>query len=109
MQAVLEEHEPGQFVVKLHGELDMATEPMLTDMAREVLSREGIGKLEVDLSGLQFLDSTGVRALLQLRRAAEHRGVTLEVTRPRDQVAEVLRVAAVDRLLGVPTSRDPQH
>ena len=82
MHAVLEEHEPGQFVVKLHGELDMATEPVLTDMVQEVLSREGVGKLEVDLSGLQFLDSTGVRALLQIRRATEDRGVTLEVTRP---------------------------
>ena len=34
MHAVLEEHEPGQFVVKLHGELDMATEPVLTDMVQ---------------------------------------------------------------------------
>ena len=57
MQAVLEEHEPGQFVVKLQGELDMATEPVLSDMIREVLSREQVGKLKIDLAGLQFLDS----------------------------------------------------
>jgi anti-sigma B factor antagonist len=108
MQAVLEEHEPGQFVVKLQGELDMATEPVLSDMIREVLSREQVGKLKIDLAGLQFLDSTGVRALLQIRRAAENRGVNLEITHPREHVAEVLRVAAVDRLLGVATGGEPR-
>lgn len=66
-------------------------------------------RLVVDLAGVPFLDSSGVRALLLARRAAEQHGAAFMVRHPRGLVARVLRVAGVDQLLGIvePDSPSP--
>jgi anti-sigma B factor antagonist len=89
--------------MSLDGDLDMATAPVLADAVTRLMADGAVGQLLVDLAEVRFLDSSGVRALLQARRAAEERGVTFMVSRPGEFVVEVLRMAAVDHLLGIDT------
>lgn len=49
------------------GELDIATAPALEERALAALGR---GPVVLDLSGLDFIDSTGVKMLLDMREAA---------------------------------------
>jgi anti-anti-sigma factor len=61
----------GAVVVRLIGELDLVSEPVLADALEQADGRP----LRVDLSELAFMDSTGLRALLGLQR--EHTDVKL--------------------------------
>ena len=66
--------------LKLIGELDMATARQLTE-AFEVLPT-GPYHLVVDVSELTFIDSTGVKAMLQGKAFLQVQGLTMVVTRP---------------------------
>lgn len=60
------------FVLALHGELDLAGEDDLRFACQRAL-RAGHPEIVVDLGALEYIDSTGLMALLGLRRdALEH-------------------------------------
>jgi anti-anti-sigma factor len=101
VQVIVEEQAPGRFVMSLAGDLDLATEPVLTDAVAGLLAGARVEQLLVDLAEVRFLDSSGVRALLQARRAATEHGAGFAVGRPGEVVARVLQMAGVDQLLGV--------
>jgi anti-anti-sigma factor len=68
---VASENADGTIVLRLAGELDLVSEPVLADALAQ-----GDGQpLRIDLSELAFMDSTGLRALLSLQR--EHGDVKL--------------------------------
>ena len=76
-------------VLALAGELDVAT---VVD-AEEAL--EGVApehRLVVDLRGLRFMDSTGVRLLMTLDLRARREGWTLVVVQGSGVVAELVRL-----------------
>lgn len=66
--------------VALRGELDLASAPSLERSLLEV-ERHAPRRLVIDLHGLQFLDSTGLRMLLAANTRAQQRGGEL-VLRP---------------------------
>jgi anti-sigma B factor antagonist len=67
----------GRTVLRLCGELDMATRPTLTKVLHE-LQHGGSQEIVVDLRGLSFLDSMGLSALLEAHAAGQdgHRTVS---------------------------------
>lgn len=81
-------------VVRPEGELDMATAPELDGQISE-LHGSGFGHVVVDLAGLTFMDSSGLRLLLQHSKAAENNGKRFSLL-PGEQVVErVFDVAGV--------------
>jgi anti-anti-sigma factor len=61
-------------LVKLLGELDLASAPELRSQLRPL-----DGDLEVDLAGLTFLDSSGMNALVDVHRDRDARGHRLVI------------------------------
>ncbi|MGV9806545.1 STAS domain-containing protein [Micromonospora chersina] len=96
----------GRLVLSPVGDLDMAGTPAFDRVLDGVLDRPGLLEIVVDLGGAAFLDSTGVAALLRGAAEAVGRGATLRVTDPQPLVARVLRITAVDALLGWTDGRD---
>ena len=80
------------------GELDIAT----VDKLRAEVDRmrdSGFSKLVVDLRGVRFLDSTGLRLVLELDQAATDAGHELQIIRGSDVVQRIFEVTQVsDRL-----------
>ena len=85
----------GQRVLFLAGELDLANAAELRERLR-TLERED---LMVDLSGVAFMDSTGLAALLQARLAAQRHGALLRVRGSNCQTRELLERTGVLALL----------
>ena len=77
----------GQLIVS--GDMDLATAPVLQRAAAKL----GGGSLALDLSGVAFIDSTGLHLLVDLRRA--HGRLRLVGSSP-----------AVDKLLAITDTRD---
>ena len=84
----------GQVVVALRGELDVLDAASLAAALAEVAAREPV--IIVDLAGLEFIDSSGVAALVLVRKQARHAGGDLLLAAPK---AQVMRFLTVTRLV----------
>ena len=80
---------PGTSGLRLAGDLDFSTVPQLTEAAREFPAGED---LQLDLTELILVDSTGLHALLGLARTRENRLLILV-----DPPASVMLIAAIDQ------------
>lgn len=90
----------GSVVVRLQGELDMATAPLLSRALDTALdARPNI--LALDLRDLTFVDSTGIRVLITACRRAGGQGSSFVLRDPRRPVLKALRLTGVDRLMVV--------
>jgi anti-sigma B factor antagonist len=90
--ATLEVH-AGEAVLALAGEFDMAEAAGLQLQIEALLAQHD--RVCVDLSGLEFLDSAGVRVLTSAARAAAERGVRLRTVGAGPEVARVLNVTGL--------------
>jgi anti-anti-sigma factor len=64
----------GAHTVVLSGELDIASGPELATMIRRFCAVPGTTRLTIDLGGLTFIDSSGIKAMLDAKRiCAEYR------------------------------------
>jgi len=90
------EERDGAAVVRLLGELDLAeVAPLQAEFER--LCSNGLSALTVDLSGLEFLDSTGLHALLRVRgRCEESQGLSLRVVPGPAAVQRLFRITGTD-------------
>ena len=82
-------------VVVAAGELDLATAPRLEQAVRDPATTGG--HLVLDLRGLSFMDSSGVRVLITTHGAVEEAGGRLSlVVRDGDgPVSQVLRISGL--------------
>jgi anti-sigma B factor antagonist len=96
-QVPVEESAPLLF--RLVGELDVGT----VDRLRTVVGPAcGTGReVLLDLSRLDFCDSTGVGTFVWLHRQAAAAGGRLLIAAPRRPVREVLKISGVDRAIPV--------
>jgi anti-anti-sigma factor len=74
-------------VVTVRGEIDMDTAGQLIDAITTVA-----GTAVVDLSGVTFIDSTGLQGLLRAQKAARQRGDDLILRQPSKAVRRVLEL-----------------
>jgi anti-anti-sigma factor len=81
----------------LRGELDAAVAPELEIALREALL-ETEGPFVLDLSGLEFMDSGGINALLQARALLGREERALTVICPPGPARRVLEIAGVTDL-----------
>lgn len=66
---VTTEHEGNGFVLSVYGELDVASGPELEKQIKR-LQWAGANSIVIDLSGLDFIDSTGLHVLIRAHRRA---------------------------------------
>ena len=86
----------GKVVVALRGDLDIADAASVAAALAAVAARQP--QIIVDLSFLEFIDSSGVAALARGRKMARHAGGDLLLAAPQQQV---LRVLVLTRLIEV--------
>jgi anti-sigma B factor antagonist len=90
----------GHAVVSVYGEVDLYTAPRLqTELA--ALVRDGVSRLVVDLSGVEFCDSTGMNVLLSAMKRLREHGGSLELAAPRSAVRRILQVTGLDTVFSV--------
>lgn len=84
--------------VHLRGELDLATADRAEDalLAAEAQERSSV---ILDLSGLRFIDSTGLRLVLRAHRRSREGGARLRLVEGPPEVQRVFRVTGTESLL----------
>jgi anti-anti-sigma factor len=84
-------HERDALVIAPEGELDLESASDLRAVLDEHLGA-GLPRLVLDLRGLTFIDSTGLRAVIEADRSAAARGVDLTVLPGPPQVQRIFEV-----------------
>ena len=82
----------------LSGELDLSGAERLLSAGENV--PEG-GALTLDVSALSFMDSSGVKVLMNLDRRSRREGWSLAIENPRDQVLRLLQLTGFDQRLPI--------
>jgi len=84
--------------LSLRGELDISgVAAVKQELAR--LAGGDSGDVILDLSGLDFIDSTGLSCLIEASDVARAKGVSLSIVPGEAEVARVLRLTGLDRIL----------
>lgn len=87
-------------VMSVSGEIDLYTAPRLHGELVTALAG-GPVQLVVDMSGVEFCDSTGMNVLLAAHRRAREHGGDLELARPRPAVRKILQVTGLETVFTV--------
>jgi anti-anti-sigma factor len=90
--------EEGTYVVRLSGELDMSSCDELDAELRKA-EDSAARRILLDVEGLEFIDSSGLQAILRAKRRADRSGRRLRVTRGTGHVADMFRLTALDMTL----------
>ena len=89
--------------VGLTGEIDMANADQVLGWIRDAIDTSRCTVLRLDLAGLAFLDSAGVRMLVMAHEYATARGAVLTAVNPQRMIQTVLEVTGVSFALGLPS------
>jgi anti-sigma B factor antagonist len=95
----------GRVVVRLEGELDVASAPHLRSTL-ESIDTETASLLVLDLQQLRFVDSTGLRVILWARERCRSRGQDFALTPGSTQVQRLLAVSGVGEHLRIVPATD---
>ena len=93
----------GVVVVRPTGRLNMTAARMLREELHALVA-SGSNRVVVDLSGIDFVDSSGLGAMISGLRAARKSGGDLCITAPNRQAVAVLELTNLKRVLRVSPS-----
>ena len=91
--------------VRLHGELDLAAAPPLSDALDDRI-RDSAGAFVVDLSAVEFLDSSTLSVLLRARALLGREGRDLALVCPPGPIRRVFELTGVSDLFALFGSRE---
>ena len=90
--------EHGIGVVRPVGRLTMVSARQLTEAVAGLID-SGTAKIAIDLSATEFMDSSGLGALVAALKSARQAGGDLRLAAPNEQVLTILRLTNLDKVL----------
>jgi anti-sigma B factor antagonist len=96
---------PDTAVLVLDGELSIGTGVRIPLAVDEQL-RDARTRLVIDLSGVEFIDSSGLSLLLNAQRRIQRAGGALAVVTPPERVRRVFEMTRLDRAFRLCETRD---
>ena len=88
---------PGLGILTVRGELDISTSGRLQQELNDLIDT-GTAQVEVDLSGVVFMDSSALSALVAAHERAARQSQRLTLASPSPVCTKVLGITGLDRL-----------
>lgn len=105
MQIDSEEIDSGITKITLNGRMDMQGVDEIKE-AFEALVGASSGAMIVDMSGVPYMSSIGIRCLLVNAKTVNKRGKKYFISAPQDDVKSVLEMSGIDQIIPVYESLD---
>lgn len=80
--------------LQLVGSVDLATRAAFVEAGERSLAESPAG-LCIDAGGVDFVDSVGISALIELEQLARRRGIPFKITRQSPRLERVLSMAGL--------------
>ena len=84
--------------VAISGEVDMAPAKQLRIALNEA-DRSGFAEIVIDLQGLSFIDSSGLRELVVAARRARRAGYPFRAVNPSEHIRRLFELTALDKTI----------
>ena len=91
--------ESGPLIV-VSGEVDLTNAIELSELVADQLA-DGTLHLTVDVGGLDFADTAGIRVFLLAAKTLRHRGGDLVLLRPQRTLARILEILGAGEVLAI--------
>lgn len=105
--AVSLDESDGAALLFLRGELDLHTAPTLDNALAPFMNGGGARDVVLDLSELEFVDSTGLRTIMSAASTIERRGAEVVIRRPRAATMRVLEICGITKMMRIDGSGEP--
>lgn len=93
--------ENGKTVIGLSGRFDFSKQRAFKAAYDPVLQQDAVKTLEVNLAGIEYLDSSALGMLMLLRERAVALGKNVVLSRPNDTVSQILEIANFKKLFTI--------
>jgi anti-anti-sigma factor len=93
--------EDGKATLRLEGRLTFEQHREIKEAAYPIIEKDGIRVIQLDLSGVTYMDSSTLGMLLLLREKADARGQRVSLLHPSTSVMTILKVVQFDRLFDI--------
>nr|WP_184080565.1 STAS domain-containing protein [Nocardiopsis mwathae] len=93
-------HDDG-LVITLDGEIDMATEEQFHQAVLDSVGTRPYSRVVLDCARLGFIDSSGLRVLIQSHKIAKEHYTGVFIAAPTDRVARLLHVTRINTRIPV--------
>ena len=90
----------GQATLRLRGELDVSSAEIFADAAR-LLHAQGTATIVLDLSALEFIDSSGLRQFVMALKRQRAIGGDVVLRAPTDRTRRVLEILGLDTIFTI--------
>jgi len=87
-------------VVTLAGEVDLRSSPQLREALLEILEQRP-ARLVIDLSGVEYMDSSGVGTMVEVKRRVERDGGRIILAGLQPRVRSVFEITQLDRFFEI--------
>lgn len=85
--------------LRVRGEIDAHSAPQLSEALHA-----SSGDVALDMSDIEFVDSSGLRVLIECHQLLENRGDTLTIVDPAPAVVRMFELSVVDDYLNITRS-----
>jgi anti-sigma B factor antagonist len=87
----------GPATLSLEGDIDVSVADQLAAESARALDDAESSGLVVDMQNVKFIDSTGLGALVRLRKTAAARGISMRLRNVPPQTLRVMQLTALDQ------------
>ncbi|MEU4426159.1 STAS domain-containing protein [Actinoplanes sp. NPDC024001] len=91
----------GRLVIAVSGSIDVQASATVADQLGRMIGAGDHERVVLDLSGVEFCDCAGARALLAVHELAEAAGIACTVEGPRPHIRWLLELTGVAAVLGL--------
>ncbi|MFD2043845.1 STAS domain-containing protein [Ornithinibacillus salinisoli] len=89
-----------KILVHLSGEIDVYTAPKLKDTLLQLTSNNG-NDIQVDLSQVSYMDSTGLGVFISALKSAKESGSTVTLVNLRERVLRLFQITGLDQIIDI--------
>ena len=90
----------GYPVIELKGEIDLSTSPVFKEKVYEIIE-SGKKDIVIDLSGLEFMDSTGLGVLVAALKKTSMEGGSIRLVCNKKSIIKIFTITGLDKVFTI--------
>ena len=94
-------HAGDKAVISLAGRFDFNDHRIFKTAYEPLLQQAGLNTVEIDMAGVEYLDSSALGMMMLMRERAQIAGKAVELSRPNSTVAQILEIANFSKLFTI--------
>ena len=91
----------GVLYVKLAGDIDHHTAKNVRDAVDDLIRKNNPAELELDLSAVEFMDSSGLGLVLGRYKKQTDMGGKMKILNPTRRIMQILQLAGVEKIIKI--------